>query len=60
MKNVIYILGALGMLTIGIGTILGVVQTHIKFEDPINEMVFAYLCLLMSFGTLMNVNLKKK
>jgi hypothetical protein len=60
MKNIIYILGAIGMFIIGIGTITGNVQSHIKFEDPINEMVFALLCLLMSFGTLMNVNLKKK
>ena len=60
MRNIIYILGAIGMFIIGIGTMTGNVQNHIKFEDPLNEMVFALLCLLMSFGTLMNVNLKKK
>jgi len=60
MRNVIYILGALGMMGIGIGTMTGYVQSHIKFEDPLNEMVFCLLCLLMGVATLMNVNLKKK
>jgi|DEB0MinimDraft_10_1074344.scaffolds.fasta_scaffold158577_3 hypothetical protein len=60
MRNVIYILGALGMMGIGIGTMTGHVQSHIKFEDPLNEMVFCLLCLLMGVTTLLNVNLKKK
>ena len=60
MRNIIYILGAIGMFIIGVGTMTGNVQSHIKFEDPLNEMVFALMCFLMTFATLMNVNLKKK
>jgi hypothetical protein len=60
MKNIMYILGGLGMLTIAVGTITGVIQSHIKFEDPLNEMVFCWLCLLMGIGTLMNVKRNKK
>jgi hypothetical protein len=60
MRNVIYILGALGIIGVGIGTITGYVQNHIKFEDPMNEMVFCLLCLLMGVITLMNVKRNKK
>lgn len=60
MRNIIYILGAIGVIVIGIGTMTGQVQNHIKFQDPLNEMVFCLMCLLMGVATLMNVNFKKK
>lgn len=54
------------LLTIIIGiaiahlTITGVVQEHIKFEDPINEIVFAVGGILLAMIGLMGIELKKK
>ena len=55
--SIINLLAALACFGVGIGTMSGVVQQYIYFTDPINEMVFAVVGMLM--GLMFTVNIKK-
>lgn len=47
-------------ITIAVLTIKGVTQEYIKFEDPINEIVFAVGGVLIAMIGLMSMEIKKK
>ncbi len=55
--SIINLLTALACFGVGIGTMSGVVQQYVYFVDPINEMVFAVMGMLM--GVMFTVNIKK-
>ena len=55
MRKVIYILVALGLWSIGLLTMMGEVQKVIKFEDPLNEMVFSFGMFVGGIVSLMNI-----
>ena len=55
MRKVIYILAALGLWSIGLLTMMGEVQKVIKFEDPLNELVFSFGMFMGGIVSLMNV-----
>lgn len=55
MRKVIYILVALGLWSIGLLTMMGEVQKVIKFEDPLNELVFSFGMFMGGIVSLMNV-----
>lgn len=55
MRKVIYILVALGLWSIGLLTMMGEVQKVIKFEDPLNEMVFSFGMFMGGIVSLMNI-----
>ena len=55
--SIINLLAALACFGVGIGTMMGVVQQYVYFVDPINEMVFAVVGMLM--GVMFTVNIKK-
>ena len=38
-----------------IGMINGVIQNHIAFADPLNEMLFTFVLAMGSIGALMNI-----
>jgi len=60
MKNLLYILAALAFMGIGVLTIMGEVQKVIPFADPLNEIGFAFITILMGILTLLNIELKTK
>jgi len=43
-----FLIGGLVLLCVGIGTITGHTQKVIMFADPLNELFFASLTLMMS------------
>ena len=45
--NSIYLIGSLSALCIAILTLTGRIQTVIYFKDPINEMAFCLVSLIM-------------
>ena len=55
MRKVIYILVALGLWSIGLLTMMGEVQKVIKFEDPLNELVFSFAMFMGGIVYLINV-----
>lgn len=54
MRKVIYILVALGLWSIGLLTMMGEVQKVIKFEDPLNELIFSFGMFVGGIVSLMN------
>jgi len=60
MKNLLYILAALAFMGIGVLTIMGEVQKVIPFADPLNEIGFAVITILMGMLTLLNIEFKNK
>ena len=55
MRKVIYILVALGLWSIGLLTMMGEVQKVIKFQDPLNELVFSFGMFMGGIVSLMNI-----
>lgn len=55
MRKVIYILVALGLWSIGLLTMMGEVQKVIKFEDPLNELIFSFGMFVGGIVSLMNI-----
>jgi len=54
-KVIIYILVALGLWSIGLLTMMGEVQKLIKFQDPLNEMLFSLIFFVGGILSLMNI-----
>ena len=54
-KVIIYILVALGLWSIGLLTMMGEVQKLIKFQDPLNEMLFSLTFFVGGILSLMNI-----
>ena len=54
-KVIIYILVALGLWSIGLLTMMGEVQKLIKFQDPLNEMLFSFAFFVGGVLSLMNI-----
>jgi hypothetical protein len=54
-KVIIYILVALGLWSIGLLTMMGEVQKLIKFQDPLNEMLFSFAFFVGGILSLMNI-----
>jgi len=54
-KVIIYILVALGLWSIGLLTMMGEVQKLIKFQDPLNEMLFSFTFFVGGVLSLMNI-----
>ena len=54
-KVIIYILVALGLWSIGLLTMMGEVQKLIKFQDPLNEMLFSFTFFVSGVLSLMNI-----
>jgi len=54
-RVIIYILVALGLWSIGLLTMMGEVQKLIKFQDPLNEMLFSFTFFVGGVLSLMNI-----
>jgi hypothetical protein len=54
-RVIIYILVALGLWSIGLLTMMGEVQKLIKFQDPLNEMLFSFTFFVGGILSLMNI-----
>jgi hypothetical protein len=54
-RVIIYILVALGLWSIGLLTMMGDVQKLIKFQDPLNEMLFSFTFFVGGVLSLMNI-----
>jgi len=49
------VLASLGFIGLGVATVFGLVQQVIGFADPLNEMVFALLAMMMGIGFMFNI-----
>ena len=49
------LLVAVAALSVGVLTMLGTVQQVIKFADPLNEMLFAFMAMMVGFMCLIGI-----
>ena len=54
-RVIIYVLVALVLWSIGLLTMMGEVQKVIKFQDPLNEMIFSFGFFMGGVLSLMNI-----
>ncbi len=47
--------GAISALGVAYITATGIILNYIKFEDPLNEMAFCVLSLMLAMGCIMNI-----
>jgi len=49
------VLATLACLGVVVGMMMGTIQTVIGFADPLNEMVFTLMALMMAIGCAMGI-----
>ena len=49
------LVGVVASLWVAYITATGTILNYIKFEDPLNEMAFCVLCLMLGIGCLMGI-----
>ena len=49
------LLGAITALMVAHATATGEILNYINFADPLNEMVFCILCLMLGIGCLISI-----